>query len=353
MPVDYLKKPEIAPKETPSSKDGPADLKMSESEISKMMKDFIPEKPIRHFEDIILSSTVRIRIETALNRIRYHDKLYNEWNLKKIDPHGQRTAINFFGDPGTGKTFCAEAIAHRLNKRIIKVNYAEIESKYVGETPKRITSAFRKAKETDTILFFDEADSILGKRLTNVTQSADHGVNVSRSVMLLQLDAFDGIVIFASNLPSNYDPAFVRRILAHIEFELPDKECLIKLWTYLLPNEVPRSENVTSEWLASQSEGLSGGDILNLVKLSASQAVSRTKDECKIFQSDILDSVVQVRSGKEKVGTPTPLPGERKITVSEKIVPTEELPSDVCEKYDKTVGKMSMFGVGPQQPVEK
>ncbi len=325
------------PKELHSSVKDTTDSEKSESEISKMMRDFIPEEPIRHFDDLIVSATVRSRIETALNRIRYHNKLYNEWNLKKIDPHGQRTAINFFGVPGTGKTFCAEAIAHHLNKKIIKVNYAEIESKYVGETPKRITAAFRKAKETDTILFFDEADSILGKRLTNVTQSADHGVNVSRSVMLLQLDAFDGIVIFASNLPSNYDPAFVRRILSHIEFELPDKECLIKLWAYLLPNEVPRAEDVTREWLASHSEGLSGGDILNIVKLSASQAVSRTADKCKIFQSDILDSMAQVRSGKERVGRP--LSGERKTTVSEKIVPVEELPSEVRKEYDKVVEK--------------
>ncbi len=350
MPIDYKKsripepseshKPDPAPKENPSSsKNKPDDSEISDSEISKMMKDFIPEEPVRHFDDLIVSSAVRARIETALNRIRYHDKLYNEWNLKKIDPHGQRTAVNFFGPPGTGKTFCADAIAHRLNKKIIKVNYAEIESKYVGETPKRITAAFRKAKETAAILFFDEADSILGKRLTNVTQSTDHGVNVSRSVMLLQLDAFDGIVIFASNLPSNYDPAFVRRILAHIEFELPDKECLIKLWKYLLPDEVPRSEDVTAEWLAGQSEGLSGGDILNIVKLSASQAVARADDKCRIFQSDILDSVGQVRSGKEKVGTT--FQNERKITVSEKIVPTEELPADVREKYNETVSKIT------------
>jgi len=312
------------------------DENILKSQFSEMNQMEI-ETPTRNMNDLIVPSNVKKQIETAINRIRYHEVLYEEWNLRKVDPYGRQIAVNLYGPSGTGKTFCAEAIAHHLNKRIIKVNYAEIESKYVGETPKRITAAFRKAKETDTILFFDEADSILGKRLTNVTQSEDHGVNVSRSVMLLQLDAFDGIVIFASNLPSNYDSAFVRRILAHIEFELPDKECLIKLWAYLLPNEVPRAEDVTTEWLVSQSEGLSGGDILNIVKLSASQAVSRTEDKCKIFQSDILDSIAQVRSGKEKVGRP--LSGERKTTVSEKIVPTEELPSDVRKEYDKVVGK--------------
>lgn len=306
MPIDFSNKSRIKEnsesseseifKEEKSYVNNKAELETSESEITKMMKDFVPETAIRQFDDLIVSLSIREQINTALNRIKYHDKLYNEWNLKKVDPHGQRTAINLFGLPGTGKTFCAEAISYKLNRKILKVNYAEIESKYVGETPKRITAAFRKAKETQSVLFFDEADSILGKRLTNVTQSADHGVNVSRSVMLLQLDSFDGLVIFASNLPSNYDAAFVRRILAHIEFELPDKECLMKLWKYLLPDEVPRSDDITVEWLANNSEGFSGGDILNIVKLSASQAVARTNNRCEVTQSDILNAITQVHS---------------------------------------------------------
>ena len=200
-----------------------------------------------------------------------------------------------FGLPGTGKTFCAEAIADYLGKKIIKVNYAEIESKYVGETPKNITAAFKKAKETKSVLFFDEADSILGKRLTNVTQSADHGVNVSRSVMLLQLDNFDGEVIFASNLAKNYDGAFVRRILAHIEFELPDRECRVKLWNYLLAKEIPTAEDVNLEWLADESNGLSGGDILNVVIAAASRAVQRTGNSQKVLRSDLAEEIHWVR----------------------------------------------------------
>lgn len=302
------------------------------------MEIFVPEEPSRCINDLIVPSTVRTRIETALNRIRYHNKLYNEWNLKNVDPHGQRVAINLFGSPGTGKTFCAEAIAHYLDRNIINVNYAEIESKYVGETPRNITAAFKKARETNSVLFFDEADSILGKRLTNVTQSADHGVNVSRSVMLLQLDKFDGVVIFASNLPGNYDGAFVRRILAHIEFELPDEECRIRLWNYLLPAEVPRTNEVSPEWLAAQSEGLAGGDILNIVKLAASQAVARNGENCKVFQSDVLDAITQVRSGREKIGSL--VASDKQLSVSEKIVQPDELPPDARERYEHAVSTL-------------
>lgn len=301
------------------------------------MEVFIPETPRRNLDDVILPKITKERIEAALNRIRYHDKLYNEWNLQSIDPSGCRVALNFFGMPGTGKTSCAEAIAKLLDKKLITVNYAEIESKYVGETPKNITAAFKQAKETNSILFFDEADSILGKRLTSVTQSADHGVNVSRSVMLLQLDNFDGIVIFATNLPENFDGAFVRRILAHIEFELPDEECLSRLWQYLLPQEVPRLEDVTFDWLTSQSIGLAGGDILNVVKLAASKAVARSIDECKVSQNDILEAILQVRVSKEQVGSS--LNGNKNVFVKETTLTPDELSPEVRERYEDAISQ--------------
>ncbi len=312
----------------------------SKPEMPEMerLEMFIPEPPKRKIDDLIVPTIVRERIETALNSILYHDVLYHEWNLKKIDPQGRRVAINMYGPPGTGKTFCAEAIAHYLDQKMIKVNYAEIESKYVGETPKNITAAFKKASETNAVLFFDEADSILGKRLTNVTQSADHGVNVSRSVMLLELDKFEGVVIFATNLASNYDGAFVRRILAHIEFELPDETCLVKLWQYLLPEEVPRAEDINSEWLAQESKGLAGGDILNVVKLAASQAVSRKGNERLVMQSDIRSAIAQIKNAKEKIGSTIKEQQTIATTiVTERVLTPDELPSDLKEPFQKAV----------------
>ena len=188
------------------------------------------------------------------------------------------------------------------------------------------------------MLFFDEADSILGKRLTSVTQSADHGVNVSRSVMLLQLDDFDGVVIFASNLPENYDGAFVRRILAHIEFELPDQDCRKRLWDYLLPSEVPRSLDITEEWLAVQSEGLAGGDILNVVKLAASQAVARFGEQCQVFQDDFLAAIAQVRRGKEKVGNASVQ--KTPPVIKETVLSPNELSPELRDRYEESLSRL-------------
>lgn len=289
-------------------------------------ENFIVEEAKRKLVDLIVSEQTMIQINTLLAKIRYHDVLYVDWNLQSIDPVGKRTAINLYGPPGTGKSFCAEAIAAEFKRRIIRVNYAEIESKYVGETPKNIQAAFAKAIETDAVVFFDEADSILGRRLTNVTQSADHSVNVSRSVMLLELDRFQGITIFATNLASNFDGAFVRRILGHIELPLPDEECRHRLWMLHLPKEMPIDKFVDTKSLAAASEGLSGGDILNSVIIAASSAVQRQVDRQYVQSEDLLNAIETVRKAKNEVGQH---PDEYRSRITTSDIPLSLAPEDV------------------------
>ncbi len=327
-------------------------LQVKDKDLMGRLEQFVPEEPKRRLEDLVVSDAVMARIKTALNRITYHEILYHQWNLKKIDPDGAKVAINLFGPPGTGKSFCAEAIANYLGRKIIRVNYAEIESKYVGETPKNIRAAFQKARETGAVLFFDEADSILGKRLTNVTQSADHGVNVSRSVMLLELDRFDGIVLFATNLARNYDGAFVRRIIDHIEFELPDFDCRRRLWEYLTPSELPISPDVTAEWVAEHSEGLSGGDLKNAVIAAASKAVQREGERRRIEREDILEALKNIRNAKEKVGSASKAPKVKSVEE----VPYEKLPEEIKEKLNSKENNSSEGAergtVEPTTPVD-
>lgn len=337
MLTGWKKQTDDASKSDPRRREAPTPAKQDEKEPVQTV--FIPRTPLRQLDDLIVSATTRRRIETALNRLRFHDVLYHQWNLKAIDPYGMRTAINLFGPPGTGKTFCAEAIGQYLNRPIIDVNYAEIESKYVGDTSKNIVEAFNCARNSGAVLFFDEADSILGKRMTNVTQSADHSVNVSRAVMLKQLDAFDGVVIFATNLAQNYDSAFVRRILAHIEFELPDKECLHRLWKRLLIKELPVEPELSEEWLAEQSAGLSGGDLLNVVIAAASRAVEREVERQSITRSDILEEILFVRNAKLKVGNVYVEQGQGRITTTVTTCSAEEIPLEGKERYESIIAQ--------------
>ena len=261
------------------------------------------ETPQRQLKNLILPEATMQQIRSLLTKIKYHHVLYEGFGLGEIDPYGGRTAVNLYGPPGTGKSFAAEAIANELDIGIIRANYAEIESKYVGETAKNIKAAFQKARETGALLFFDEADSILGRRLSNVRQSTDHAVNVSRSVMLLELDRFSGVTVFATNLASNYDTAFIRRILGHIEMPLPDTDQRAQLWRYHIPDQMPvQFNNGDWECLVVESDGLSGGDILNIVVNAASMALEREGASCKIVLADFQAAIQASKRAKEEIG---------------------------------------------------
>lgn len=266
---------------------------------------FDVETPRRRLDDLIVPDETRQQINSLLTKIRYNDVLYNTFGLGEIDPYGGRTAINLYGPPGTGKSFAADAIANALGMGIIRANYAEIESKYVGETAKNIKAAFQKAREANAVLFFDEADSILGRRLSNIRQSTDHAVNVSRSVMLLELDQFEGVTIFATNLASNYDRAFVRRILGHVAMPLPQAAQRMQLWRYHIPSRMPVQLD-DADWaqLVAQSEGLAGGDILNIVINAASAALEREGPTCQVRMGDFVQAMAAVRLAKEEIGVP-------------------------------------------------
>jgi SpoVK/Ycf46/Vps4 family AAA+-type ATPase len=273
------------------------------SDAARRLAVFEVETSQRKLAHLVLPEPVLIEIRTILTKIRHHCLLYEDFGLSEIDPRGGRTAINFYGPPGTGKSLAVEAIAGELGLGLIRVNYAELESKFVGETPKNIKAAFTRARQAQALLFFDEADSILGRRLTNVTQSTDHAVNVSRSVMLLELDQFSGVVAFATNLASNYDDAFTRRILGHIRMPLPDAVARLQLWRRHIPSRLP-VELAASDWarLAAETEGLAGGDILNAVLYAAAMAVERNGRQTTIRLSDFLKAVEAGKRAKREVG---------------------------------------------------
>jgi SpoVK/Ycf46/Vps4 family AAA+-type ATPase len=263
---------------------------------------FLPERPRRSLDEVILPDTVRQRVELALDLVTHHALLYDTWDLRSIDPYRTGTALNLFGPPGTGKSLCAEALAHRLGRPVINVDYAQIESKYPGDTPKNIVRCFETAREHNAVLVFDEADSILGSRLSRVSHSADHAVNVSRAVMLRQLDRFDGLVVFTTNFPRNYDVAFVRRIIAHVEFELPDPETLHRLWVKLVPEALPVEEGLDRAALAAESAGLAGGDLVNIITGAAAAAARRDGAAGRVTAADLTAEIKNARRARTEVG---------------------------------------------------
>ena len=104
---------------------------------------------------------------------------------------------------------------------MLKVRYTEVESMWLGETPKNVAAVFRTAREENAVLFFDEADAIASRRSTSVEEGVQREMNTVVNVLLQELERFNGVVIFATNVASNFDPAFERRIRTHVLFEMP------------------------------------------------------------------------------------------------------------------------------------
>lgn len=258
--------------------------------------------PVRTIAELVVSDDVRSRLDTAMALLDHHALLYGEWGLSSLDPHRTGTAINLYGAPGTGKSLAAEAIAHRQGLGLLEIDYAELESKYVGQTSKNIVKCFASAREQKAALVFNEADSILGSRLSMVTQSADHSVNMSRAVMLSQLDRFDGLVVFTTNFPRNYDSAFVRRILTHVRFDLPDVDTRRRLWHALIPDCLPHAEPFPLDLLAERSDGLAGGDLVNVIIAAAGKAVRRPPESRFVENADLLAEIEVIRRAKCEVG---------------------------------------------------
>ncbi len=269
--------------------------------VEEAKVDFYPVKPRYNFSQIILDDTVRKEIFDAIKVIECKELIYDDWGFSEVDPI-PRSVLNFYGEPGTGKTMCAHAIANHLGKNILALNYSEIESKYVGEAPKNLQKAFDVAKETDSVLFFDEADSFLGKRIENVTQGSDQALNSLRSQMLIQLEEFSGVVLFATNLVTNFDPAFESRILKHIRFELPNLEARAAIIKKMIPSRLPVDKPFTDEEYLEGSkliEGFNGreikGAILELLLSKAEQ-----NNPSVVFSIDDLYSVLQKKQTAKK-----------------------------------------------------
>jgi len=245
--------------------------------------------------DVILPASTREALEQALMQIRKHHLIYRDWGLGERHEEGVGLAFNFAGPPGTGKTICAEAIADAVGRRLYKVRYNEVESMWAGETSKNLVALFREASRQNAVLFFDEADSVAGRRFTRMDHGYERDANQSINILLSELESFDGIVIFATNLASNFDPAFERRIRTHILFELPGPEERGRIWPAQLHPRTPLDADVDFVELARRFD-LSGGDIKNAVLKAAQMAAARPGDdqEKRIRQADFAAAAEQV-----------------------------------------------------------
>ena len=179
-------------------------------------------------------------------------------------------AALFGGPPGTGKTMAAEAIAHALRQDLYRVDLSAVVSKYIGETEKNLAAAFDEAERGSAVLFFDEADSLFGKR-TEVRDAHDRYANLEVNYLLQRVESFTGLAILATNKQSAVDEAFLRRLRFVVRFELPTTELRQELWRRSFPPEATLAE---LDWPALAAAELAGGSIQSAA-LSAAYLAAR------------------------------------------------------------------------------
>ena len=254
--------------------------------LEKELTSFVPIESRYSFDKIYMPESQKTDILRTLNTLKNHELIYKIWGFEEIDP-AARSILNFYGPPGTGKTMTAHAIAAELGIKILELNYAEIESKYVGDAAKNMVNAFNTAKKENALLFFDEADSFLSRRSTSGTSASEQSMNSQRSQMLMLLENFKGIVVFCTNLIKNYDPAFESRILKSIKFELPDENARKEILKKSIPVKLPfKNDEILQEddycELAKIIEGFSGREIKNAV-LKTLCFVAEKEEKCFEF----------------------------------------------------------------------
>ncbi len=256
--------------------------------------------PRRTFDDVILPPATRRALEIAMAQVTQQDLIFRGWGLGERHSTGLGLAFNFAGPPGTGKTICAEAIAKSLGRQLLVVRYAELESMWMGETSKNVAAIFRTAREDGAVLFFDEADAIAARRSTSVDSGSQRESNGIVNVLLQELERYTGVVIFATNLAANFDPAFERRIRTHVLFELPGEAERMKIWQVQLhPTRTPLAADVDFPSLAGRY-AVSGGDIQNAVlKAALAAAAEPVPDSSKrIHQHHFETGMEQVMASK-------------------------------------------------------
>ncbi|MEM3068602.1 MAG: CDC48 family AAA ATPase [Nitrososphaerales archaeon] len=202
--------------------------------------------------------------------------------------------VLLYGPPGTGKTLLAKAVATESNAHFISISGPEIMSKFYGESEARLREIFKEAKEkAPSIVFIDEIDSIAPKR-EEVTGE------VERRVVSQLLSLMDGleargkvIVIAATNRPNALDPALRRpgRFDREIEIKVPDKKGRLEILQIHTRN-MPLTNDVNLEKLASVTHGFVGADLEYLCKEAAMKALRRVLPELKLEEEKLPPDVL-------------------------------------------------------------
>ena len=231
---------------------------MKEVEPSAI-REFFVEVPDVKWDDVGGLENIKEELKEAVEWPLKHSDIFKKANTNP--PKG----ILLYGEPGTGKTLLAKAVANESGVNFISVKGPSLMSKYVGESERGIREVFKKAKQASpTILFFDEIDSLVPKRGSSSTDA--HVTERVISQFLTEMDGIEelkGVVVLAAtNRLDLIDPALLRsgRFDLLLELPEPDEETREEIFKIHTKNK-PLAKDVDFKSLARETEGKVGSDI--------------------------------------------------------------------------------------------
>jgi hypothetical protein len=211
------------------------------------------------WDDLILPDEELALLKQLPAQVRGRSQVYDQWGFRQRMNRGLGITALFAGESGTGKTMAAEVLANELRLNLYRIDLSAVVSKYIGETEKNLRQLFDAAEEGGTILFFDEADALFGKR-SEVKDSHDRYANIEINYLLQRMEAYRGLAILATNMKSALDPAFMRRLRFVINFPFPNREDRKRIWLQVFPPQTPTAD-LDYDHLARLT--LAGGSIHN------------------------------------------------------------------------------------------
>ncbi len=224
------------------------------------------------FDDLVASADMRGQLQDAVSWHRHGARVWRDMGLTRDSADARGLSLLFSGPPGGGKTFAARCLANELRLNLYRIDLSQVVSKYIGETEKALARVFEEAEAGHGILFFDEADAIFGKR-SEVKDAHDRYANIEVGYLLQRMESFDGVIILATNLRANLDPAFLRRIRFVVDFPMPGRMERRQLWDRNLPSAKWRDAALDLNDLADRFR-LSGGNIRNAAVAAAHLAAA-------------------------------------------------------------------------------
>jgi ATP-dependent 26S proteasome regulatory subunit len=240
-------------------------------------------KPIYHWSDIVLPEDTIAQLKEICQRVTHSHAVLEQGGFGKKLSAGKGIAVLFAGPSGTGKTMAAEIIANELGLDLFRIDLSSVVSKYIGETEKNLERIFSAALRSNSVLLFDEADALFGKR-SAVNDAHDRYANVEISYLLQKMEQYEGITILTSNLRGNIDEGFCRRLAFTVHFPFPEAETRLEIWKRIWPEEIELHADLDFAKLA-QRLSLSGANIRNIGLAAAFLAAA---DARPVRMADIL-----------------------------------------------------------------